>query len=227
MPFRIVNQQVKVKVGQDFILELAAFKVIGNAPNDARKADRDGTVREFLSIPPIIRLYLGNDKWPGSPEVMPTYEEMAEIPENERPIVWTITLNPRNGNFNLHFGLGKGTRIDVDHKSNFRKVVNLDPVCGSVGTFAAKLTAIIKDSDLASAIVDGFLAEMVALHAAIAKSKAAKAAKPAKPRKVKELDITPEQSRRNVDKAEIDARRNQRADVVFQERIDAERRRVA
>lgn len=171
----IAQQLVRVGVGEASELVPMDVKTIGNAPNSEGKADAEGNVPDFIRIPPIIRLYIGNANW-GSPALMPTHEELDGMAEADKPKVWTVTLNPRNGNFNWHFGLGYGKRIDVCPRTGERKEEKLKPESGSASVMARKLGERI-GAPLATQIVAMMSAEMVSLNARIEESKAKRAAK--------------------------------------------------
>lgn len=163
----IVRQLVRVGRGENSMLVPMTVKTVGQAPNESGVSDADGNVPGFISIPPVIRVYIGADTW-GSPDVMPTHEEMSAM--TERPVVHTITLNPRNGNFNWHAGLGKGERTDVCPRTGLKKEETLKPVSGTVMTMPHKLAAQI-GLPLAVAVVSLMQAEMESL---LAKQEAAR-----------------------------------------------------
>jgi hypothetical protein len=150
-----------------------------------------------------------------------------------KPVVHTLTLNPRNGNYNWHFGLGVGTRIDVDPTGRLpigadrtkgivydaARVEKLKPISGPASFIKAKLAERIGD-DLATEVTAMMAAAMVAL---IEAQKKAKEKRAAKPRKVKAATSKPVDPGR----AEVDARRAAQAAKALAERIEAEKRRVA
>lgn len=213
MPFRIVPQLVKDGRGEDAELVPVDAKVVGHYPKDTPQG------REFHPMPPIIRLYIGNDSW-GSPDEMPTAEEIDNM--DEYPTVWTLTLNPRTANFNLHFGYGFGYRWAINPYDGKETVDKFKPESGTAVIMARKLADIIKDETLALTILETMIVTLRELQAAQAKRKAKNANKPKKAPKGKEM--TPEQARRAQDKAEIDARRQIDADRRYQERLEAEAR---
>jgi hypothetical protein len=195
MSYFIVEQLVKVGQGENSELVPVPVKTIGNAPNLDGKANADGDVMPFIRIPPIIRLYIGSTVWK-SPTVMPTAADLDGM--DVKPIVWTLTLNPRTGNINWHHGLGMGTRGDIDPRSGFVKVEKLKPVSGTADTMAEKLGNAI-GSDLAEMAIGLMLDELDTLQAAQAAAKAKREAKAdGKPQ-------TPRKPVRKPSKAEVKA----------------------
>lgn len=215
MPYFIAEQLVKQGRGDDAEMVPMPVKTIGNACIEYA----DGT-KEFVMIPPIIRLYIGRTEW-GSPAIVPTAEELengADVPD-----VWTVTLNPRTENFNWHFGFGQGARWDVDPYSGEERLQSIKPESGKASVIRRKLAERV-GSKLADKIVATMAVELQALRArqeAAKKKREEKAAKQAaKPSKAAPMDD------RAAQKAAILARKQAEYDRQYQERVEAEKRRA-